>query len=607
MSRALLAASLALLAAAPGAAAPPKGKVGDAIDRGAKYLKSVYANGGGGGDASHGTGPASLAGLALLEAGTPAGDSAVQRIAGIVRERSPGEDGTYQNALALLFLDRLGDSADQVRIQLLGTRLYLGMLSSGGFGYQLPALPAGAGAPAETKPPPPKKDDGFLPVKPKSQPAKADDSLATLSPEVAPVFRAARQLLLAGGRAGGEGDNSNTQFGLIALWVAKRRGVPVDDALATVGRRFLVTQNPADGGWGYTPNSNSTAAMTCAGLLGLAVGTRAEAPPPPPKDARAGDPFYNPPAAKDKPGQPAVAPGGAATRAGLTLLARMVATVPVQAIKSQSGLGDEYYLLWSLERVAVALGLDTLGGADWHAWGCGFILPAQQGDGSWTGTYGAEVSTSFAMLFLLRANFTQDLTEKIKGKSQDPGRAELRGGMGFRPAARPDDAAPPGLGERVPAETEARPDPAQLAEALQKPDTFNAVLTECRDGKGSEYTAAMLRALPKLEAANKEALRTALSARLTRMTANTLKAQLGDNDAELRRAAAVAAGVKRDKSLAPALADRVADTDDAVAQAARTALRVISGRDFGPEPGASADAKQGARQAWTKWVLTNAG
>ena len=76
---------------------------------------------------------------------------------------------------------------------------------------------------------------------------------------------------------------------------------------------------------------------------------------------------------------------------------------------------------------------------------------------------------------------------------------------------------------------------------------------------------------------------------------------------ELRRAAAVAAGVKREKSLAPTLCDRVADTDDAVAQAARTALRIISGRDFGPESGASADAKQAARQAWTKWVLSNAG
>ena len=279
MSRALLAATFALLTAMPAHAAPPQGKVGEAIERGAKYLKSVYANGGGGGDATHGTGPSSLAGLALLEAGTPPTDSAVQRIAGIVRDRSPGEDGTYQNALALLFLDRLGESADAARIQLLGTRLYLGMLSSGGFGYQLPALPAGA-APAETKSQRKKPDNGFLPVKPKGNGPVADNSLDTLSPEVVPVFRAARQLLRAGGRAGGEGDNSNTQFGLIALWVAKRRGVPVDDALALVGRRFLVTQNAADGGWGYTPNSNSSPPMTCAGLLGLAVGTRAEAPPP---------------------------------------------------------------------------------------------------------------------------------------------------------------------------------------------------------------------------------------------------------------------------------------------------------------------------------------
>src|SRR5262249_28735640 len=76
-------------------------------------------------------------------------------------------------------------------------------------------------------------------------------------------------------------DNSNTQFAILALWTARRYGVPVEDALARVEKRFRGSQN-ADGGWGYqiivgakTPFLNSisasTAAMTCAGLLGLAM------------------------------------------------------------------------------------------------------------------------------------------------------------------------------------------------------------------------------------------------------------------------------------------------------------------------------------------------
>ena len=594
MSRAFSVFAIGLLAS-PSLAAPPEAQVKAAIAKGASYLKSSYGKGGA--NDSHGTGPDALVGLALLEAGVSKGDATVLKIASTIRAKSPGEGGTYQNSLALLFLDRLGDTGDEARIQRLGTRLYLGMLSSGGFDYQLPALPESAASP-----PRPSlsadKNDGFLKVEPKAGAPRA--GVAGLTPEVAPQFAAVRQLLLAGGRKSGAGDNSNTQFGLIALWVARRHGVPVDDALDLIGKRFLSSQSAADGGWAYTPGSGgSTPAMTCAGVLGLAVS--APPPPAPPKDARAGDPFYNPPAGKSRE-TPRASPNAAATRAGLVSLTRLVATVPPTNLKSFSGLGDEYYTLWSLERACVALGLDSLGGADWHAWGCEFLLPAQKSDGSWQGQYGVDVSTSFAMLFLLRANFTKDLTDRLKPKPTAD--AVLRGGLGFNAAARPDDTTP-GLGaggEPVPA----APEVAQLVEALTKPGTFAATLAECRTGRGSAYTAAMVRAMPKLAEAERQTARSALAERLTRMTANTLKSQLADPEPELRRAAAVAAGVKREAELAPSLADRAADADDEVAQAARLALRIISGRDFGPQPGADAAAKQKARGDWVKWAIANA-
>lgn len=594
MSRALTFFAIGLLASSAGGA-PPEAQVKAAVAKGASYLKSSY----GGGDNSHGTGPDSLVGLALLEAGIPKADATVQKIASAIRAKSPGEDGTYQNALALLFFDRLGETRDEAMIQRLGTRLYLGMLASGGFDYQLPPLPASA-----TPPPKPtlaaEKDNGFLKAKPKPEARRAAETVEGMLPDVAPVFLASRRLLLANGRKTGAGDNSNTQFGLIALWVAKRHGVPVGDALELIGKRFLSTQSAADGGWGYTPGGgNSTPAMTCAGVLGLAVST--PPPPPPPKDARAGDPFFNPPTPKARERERG-SPHAAATRAGLASLTRMVATVPPTNLKSLSGLGDEYYTLWSLERACVALGLDSLSGADWHAWGCGFLLPAQKPDGSWQGQYGAGVSTSFAVLFLLRANFTKDLTERLKPKPAG-GDAVLRGGLGFKPGERPDDTTP-GLGAKGEAMPVA-PEVGQLVEALIQKESFAATLAECRTGRGSAYTAAIVSALPKLAAAERQTARTALAERLTRMTTSTLKAQLGDPEAELRRAAAVAAGVKRDAELAPSLADRVADGDDEVAQAARLALRIISGRDFGPPPGADAAAKQKARGDWVKWAIAH--
>ena len=53
-----------------------------------------------------------------------------------------------------------------------------------------------------------------------------------------------------GGRDGHGDDNSNTQFATLALWVARRHGLPVDHALARIDSRFRHSQG-ADGGWGY--------------------------------------------------------------------------------------------------------------------------------------------------------------------------------------------------------------------------------------------------------------------------------------------------------------------------------------------------------------------
>ena len=42
-----------------------------------------------------------------------------------------------------------------------------------------------------------------------------------------------------------------------------------------------------------------------------------------------------------------------------------------------------YYFLWSLERVAVAYGLETIGNHDWYAWGARALLATQEKDGGW--------------------------------------------------------------------------------------------------------------------------------------------------------------------------------------------------------------------------------
>src|SRR5262249_30778925 len=68
-------------------------------------------------------------------------------------------------------------------------------------------------------------------------------------------------------------DNSNTQFAVLALWVARRHGLPTDEALRWAERYFRSTHT--QGSWGYNTTGvepYGRAAMTCSGLLGIAVG-----------------------------------------------------------------------------------------------------------------------------------------------------------------------------------------------------------------------------------------------------------------------------------------------------------------------------------------------
>ena len=68
------------------------------------------------------------------------------------------------------------------------------------------------------------------------------------------------------------GDHSNTQFATVGLWCGRRHGVDVSDALASLDKHYRDRQN-SDGGWTYSgAGGPSSPAMTCAGLMGLAMG-----------------------------------------------------------------------------------------------------------------------------------------------------------------------------------------------------------------------------------------------------------------------------------------------------------------------------------------------
>src|SRR5262249_15609364 len=162
-------------------------------------------------------------------------------------------------------------------------------------------------------------------------------------------------------------------------------------------RRFRKTQN-SDGGWDYmahtSQNGRSTATMTCSGLLGLAAGFGTEASLRTDK-AKEGDKAA-------KPAEPARDP---AVRTGLaalgTAIGHPVGRQPGRQVPLLRTGGRMYYFLWSLERVAVAFGLTTIGGKDWYEWGSEILLANQQTDGTWRGDYAVMgADTCFALLFL---------------------------------------------------------------------------------------------------------------------------------------------------------------------------------------------------------------
>jgi hypothetical protein len=618
----------AAVAAQDGRPAPDKAKSdrnNEAIKKGVEFLKkNAFVDNG------YGIGSAALAGLALLEAETPTNDPTIAAIAKGVRETALGEVKTYNLALDILFLDKLNDPRDVPLIQLLGARLIVGQNNFGGWSYVCGEVPQAAE---------------------QLRLAGALKPIGTgLHPEALKILRGGRRNQSEYMMSGGD-DNSNTQFAIIGTWVAQRRGVPAAAAISAIDNRFLRTQSPVDHGWNYSTasssgsNGSSTPAMTCAGLLGLAVGKAndearkagkklvGEGNTEKPRKPKDDDAFFNPPGKEEKPKDEEQEPDeemeedaeaakkkpptvrDMAIERALLALGRVLGAKPAAGGAGMQaghwgGTGDLYFI-WSLERVAVAYGLETIGDVDWYDWGTKQLLPMQQNDGSWQGSHQATVETAFAVLFLKKSNFVADLTQNLNGKVKDPGNGELRGSRGG-------PVAIAAMGRKIDLSTEGPPDPKnpeagrvrgpseadRIANGLvaRQPDSkWDAKLKAAREGKGGQWTAGLAQSIPFLGEKRSILAREALADRLTRMTPETLARLMKDRDAELRRAACLAAAMRDERGLTLDLIERVTDIDDIVVRAARASLKAMFNKDFGPPTGANDDRKRIALDEWKSW------
>jgi hypothetical protein len=610
-------------------------------------------------DHGHTVGVSALVGLALLECEVPASDPVVQSAAEAVRKRVASIDDTYDVSLAVMFLDRLAANEDGPLIQTCCMRLVAGQTSRGGWGYFCPKI----STEAELR----RLRTALL----KKDAAKRDKATEKQQP---PVRGDLLNNQLGQFTPRGMDDNSNTQFATLALWIARRHDVKADAALSSVEARFRRSQN-ADGGWSYMPVARagmpggmlgSTGSMTCAGLLGLAVGygvatqavLRTNA-----NQRQAG------PAQKEGPD----ANRDLAIQRGLTFLGRIMQPGLTGSEGGDSpdaprpedrrgiggrrggrpggmqgrgagssvlhnGLGSEYYFLWSVERVAVLYGLETIGDKDWFTIGSKYLLQEQSDDGAWRGNLGEVVDTCFALFFLRRANLAGDLTSTLRGKIRDPGTVSLRTDKAVKEVAQNRKAAEPkaaeeksvakDLGPKQKRETlqvgPAQPRAAQpnsppsvpssqtqthdqevsrLRDQLAKASAQEqaSLLEKLRDGKGSINTDALAASIPTLSDAAKTKARDALAERLTRMTPATLREKLKDSNVEVRRAAALACAMKEDKSFVPDLIALLDDSEPRVTRAAHAALKTLTGTDLGPTSGANSEQRKEAIARWRQW------
>lgn len=452
----------------------------DAIDRGKSFLqRTQQKTGTWSADKSNAYGYAALPALTLLECGVPPTDPGIQAAANYIRFQINAKDfnSTYEVALAVLFLDRLGNPKDKPYIRTLAVRLIAGQTHTGGWSYRVPILDTKDTAIVlkyvqDLEPLPlhhllsgrvAGMNNPFV----KREPVSSSELAAKRNVKIIdrlkllPCFTqfGAFKLVDPEGKGQepifGTTDNSTTQFALLALWAARRHDVPCTRTGSLAFMRFHTCQN-SDGSWGYPyrdGGSGGSPAMINTGLLGMAVGHGIV------KEMKLDD---DPPVDED----PRI------------LNAFKALANHIEAPKDQAKdlPFPNLYFLWSLERVCMLYGVETVGAKDWYRSGAEMLIANQDQDGSWhkkENYPGAAppIDTSFALMFLKRANLAKDLSAYLKfsPKKLNEGVVKLMPQVVTKPDPKPE---PPKVVETKPmpeppkvVETKPEPKPIQVAES----------------------------------------------------------------------------------------------------------------------------------------------
>lgn len=205
------------------------------------------------------------------------------------------------------------------------------------------------------------------------------------------------------GQHGGEGDNSNTQFAMLALHEAERAGVKIDEQTWRLAEQYWLSNQyrHGDGSWGYY--GGGTGSMTCAGIASLLIALdHIGAADAAVMDGRIRCCGHE---AEDK--------ALAAVNRGLAWLGRVEGGLSRFSVRNnpstEGNPGWTLYYLYALERVGRLTGRRFIGEGehqhDWYREGAEWLIANQDKfSGFWKGTNSVEndpiIGTSLTLLFL---------------------------------------------------------------------------------------------------------------------------------------------------------------------------------------------------------------
>jgi len=200
-------------------------------------------------------------------------------------------------------------------------------------------------------------------------------------------------------------DLSNTQYALLGLWAASRCGFAIPPAVWMEALTWLLSVQERTGpavklrvnevrgsyrvtwtekararGFRYRTENPVTAAMTTAGMAGLAIC----------QDELWGSRAFTPSLRQR-------------TRRGIRdTMAWLQENFDVRKNTGEPTGGWHYYYLYGLERAGILARMRFMGKWDWYMEGAQYLLETQAGTGCWTSEH-VLLDTAFAILFLKRS------------------------------------------------------------------------------------------------------------------------------------------------------------------------------------------------------------